>query len=231
MDPLKRRLSKPPINPSRVLLREFARQAGEVGHDTSFKVLDAGAGSQPYADLFAHVTYESADHTKKTKPTYVCDLAELPMGDGTYDLVFCSQALEHVPDPIRVLREMHRVLKPGGQAWLTAPLIYPEHDIPHDYYRYTRYAWRYMAKESGFEVAELKALEGYLGTLVVPAPHGAQAPAARVPVVAAGAAAPVPQARPSRARAARRRQEGHVEELQRQAGEIGRLTRARARVR
>jgi SAM-dependent methyltransferase len=162
---LKTRITAAPVNTSRHYLREFAREAAAVGSDTSFRVLDAGAGDLPYADLFAHVSYESADHTHNGKVDYVCDLAALPMADETYDLVFCSQALEHVPDPIAVLRELHRVLRPGGQAWLTAPLFYQEHGKPHDYYRYTRFGWRHMATEAGFTVDKIEWLEGYYGTL------------------------------------------------------------------
>jgi ubiquinone/menaquinone biosynthesis C-methylase UbiE len=43
-------------------------------------------------------------------------LTAIPVPDSTYDLVLCTQVMEHVPDPLGVLREFHRVLKPGGQA-------------------------------------------------------------------------------------------------------------------
>ena len=46
------------VNPSREHARRFAERAAARGTDRTFRVLDAGAGSAPYADLFAHVTYE-----------------------------------------------------------------------------------------------------------------------------------------------------------------------------
>ena len=160
-----RRLHSPPVNTSRVRLREFAAEAAAVGQDKSFKVLDAGAGKMPYADLFDHVTYEAADIDDNPELNYRCDIAEMPMPDDTYDLVFCSQTLEHVTDPVKVLTELRRVLKPGGQAWLSAPFFYEEHFKPHDYFRYTRFAWRHMALEAGFRVDDVSWLEGYYGTL------------------------------------------------------------------
>jgi len=45
------------------------------------------------------------------------DGAALPFRDGTFDHVHCSWLLEHVTEPVRILREVHRVLRPGGTAW------------------------------------------------------------------------------------------------------------------
>lgn len=164
-NPLKDRLTRLPVNASRVHLEAFAAEAAAVGTDKSFRVLDAGAGKLPYKPLFAHVAYESADMVEAPGLDYVCDIAKMPVPDASYDLVFCSQTLEHVPNPVPVLREFHRILKPGGQAWLSAPLFYPEHVQPYDFYRYTRFAWRNMARRSGFVVDEIAWLEGYFGTL------------------------------------------------------------------
>ena len=157
-------------NPSRQRLRQFAAKAAAQGASKEFRVLDAGAGRAPFRRLFDHVTYETADFGKPygEKPAgldYVCDLAEIPVPDASYDLVLCTQVLEHLPDPVAVLREFHRVLKPGGQAWLSAPLFFMEHQQPYDYHRFTQFAWRHMAAETGFVVRDLKWLEGYYGTL------------------------------------------------------------------
>lgn len=165
LNALTRRLTQPPVNTSRIRLEQFAGEAAAVGTSKDFRVLDAGAGSTPYRDLFNHVTYEACDIEDNGLQDYVCDIADMPMSDDTYDLVFCSQTLEHVPNPVTVLRELKRVTKPGGEIWLSAPFIYEEHVKPHDYYRYTRFAWRKMARRAGLKVAHLDVLEGYYGTL------------------------------------------------------------------
>jgi SAM-dependent methyltransferase len=132
-------------------------------------VLDAAAGSAPNRDCFADVTYETADGATPEKDDshidHRCDLVDLPMPDSTYDLVWCSQTLAHVREPTRALAEFHRVLKPGGEAWITAPFYYAEHEVPWDFYRFSRFAWRHFADVIGFEVVELDWLEGYYGTL------------------------------------------------------------------
>ena len=132
-------------------------------------VLDAGAGDCRYEQSFSKHRYESADFCQVDKAysdvTYVCDLRAIPVEDDRYDLVFCSQVLEHLPEPSEVLAELFRVLKPGGKLWLSAPLFFPEHEQPYDFYRYTQFGFSHLLKKSGFEVEELGWLEGYFGTL------------------------------------------------------------------
>src|SRR4029453_18254417 len=151
-------------NPSRYRLRKFAEQAAAQGSSKDFRVLDAGAGKAPFRRLFDHLTYETADFGQVAKKAYApidyrCDLTTIPVPDSTYDLVSSTQVLDHVPDPVAVLRERHRVLKPGGQAWLTAPLFFAEHEKPYDFHRFTQFAWQRMATETGFTVKEITWLE------------------------------------------------------------------------
>lgn len=166
-------------NPSRYRLRRFVQRAASKGTSKEFRVLDAGAGAAPFRSLFEHVSYETADFGKVGGKRYaqidhVCDLTAIPVPDASYDLVLCTQVLEHVPDPEAVLREFHRVLKPSGQAWLSAPLFYAEHEAPYDYHRFTRFAWKRLAARTGFRIKEIGWLEGYYGTLAYQARVGAQ---------------------------------------------------------
>ena len=165
-------------NPSRYRLRQFATRAAAQGGSKDFRVLDAGAGKAPFRGLFDHVTYETADFGQVNKTyaqlDHVCDLTAIPVPDSSYDLVLCTQVMEHVPDPIAVLREFNRVLKPEGQAWLSAPFFYAEHEKPYDFHRFTQFAWKRMAAETGFTVQEITWLEGYYGTLAYQARIGAQ---------------------------------------------------------
>lgn len=131
-------------------------------------VLDAGAGSQKYASKFSRQQYESADFEqvdKYYKPsTYVCDLRSIPVEDGRFDVVVFTQVMEHLPEPHLVLAELSRVLKPGGKMFFSAPLYYEEHEKPYDYYRYTQFALKFMFDRAGMDIAELRWLEGFMGT-------------------------------------------------------------------
>jgi SAM-dependent methyltransferase len=132
-------------------------------------VLDAGAGSGQYGALFGHARYESADFEQVAKiygsTTYVCDLRQIPVEDARFDVVLFNQVMEHVPDPLAVLAELDRVMKPGGRMIYSAPLFYEEHETPYDFYRYTQYAVRHLFASAGFEIERLDWLEGYYSTI------------------------------------------------------------------
>ncbi|HXH61221.1 MAG TPA: methyltransferase domain-containing protein [Fimbriimonadaceae bacterium] len=66
------------------------------------------------------VEYMSVD----LEPTFAlmqADITSLPYSDRTYDVVVCSHVLEHVPDDAMAMRELFRVLRPGGQALVMVP--------------------------------------------------------------------------------------------------------------
>jgi SAM-dependent methyltransferase len=132
-------------------------------------VLDAGAGDAPYKSLLAHTRYESADFEQVgkayAKSTYVCDLSAIPVEDGRFEAILFNQVMEHLPEPKLAIRELYRLLKPGGRMIFTAPLFYEEHEQPYDFYRYTQFAVRYLFTEAGFRIDRLDWLEGYYSTV------------------------------------------------------------------
>lgn len=157
------------MNSSRVYLDRFAAAAG-AATPAGGRVLDAGAGDGPYRQQFAHAEYEAADFEavpgkKYGGNHYVCDLAAIPVEDDSYDTILFSQVLEHIPEPLAVLNELHRVLRPGGQIFASAPLFYEEHEQPFDFFRYTQFGLRRLFETAGFLDLRIDWLEGYLGTV------------------------------------------------------------------
>ncbi len=92
------------------------------------------------------------------------DALALPLADRSADTVLCNQVLEHVPEPLQVLRETHRVLRPGGYLLLTTPQTWGLHLVPHDYFRYTQFGLRHLAAQAGFEILRVDPTSGFWAT-------------------------------------------------------------------
>ncbi len=90
----------------------------------------------------------------------VADGQALPFRDKGVDAILLVQVLEHVPDPLRLLRECARALVPGGHLCLTAPQYHITHDHPRDFYRYTRQGLEHLCGEAGLRVRDAWATGG-----------------------------------------------------------------------
>jgi SAM-dependent methyltransferase len=125
------------------------------------RVLDVGAGDAPYRELFAHAEYETADwehsvHEDAQRSDHIAPADRLPHGDAEVDVLLCTQVLEHVPDPGAVLAEFHRILRPGGRVYVTAPLVWELHELPHDYFRYTQPGLEHLLAGAGFDEIDVQ---------------------------------------------------------------------------
>lgn len=83
--------------------------------------------------------YDTIDVVDRPGLTIRADIQHCPeIPSNTYDVIVCTQVLEHVANPFDAIAEIHRILKPGGRLMLTVPAAYPYHGGPHDYWRYTK---------------------------------------------------------------------------------------------
>src|SRR6185295_6302501 len=119
------------------------------------RLLDAAAGLKPYERFFGHCKYESCDfdHVEEfygnmddgrrqniaSRHTYICSLEHIPVPDVAFDYVLCTQWLEHVPDPLATLKELCRVLKPGGELFITVPQGYGIHGEPYNFFYFASF--------------------------------------------------------------------------------------------
>ncbi len=88
----------------------------------------------------------------------------VPFKDSTFDTVLCIQVVEHVFEPIRMVSEIGRVLKPGGRAILLVPQTSTLHMAPHHYYNFTRYWILEALKRARLELVTLEPLGGRWST-------------------------------------------------------------------
>jgi SAM-dependent methyltransferase len=122
------------------------------------EVLDVGCGRKPYQALASGATrYVGVDlDTPESRRLAVADKLydgkSLPFPDASFDGVLCSQVLEHVFTPEDFLREIARVLRPGGRLLLTVPFAWDEHEQPYDFARYSSFGLRALLERSGFEI-------------------------------------------------------------------------------
>ncbi|TDU71398.1 methyltransferase family protein [Prosthecobacter fusiformis] len=139
--------------------------------------LDVGAGEEPLRrDIEKNgYNYQSLDiaQNQLNSIQYVTRIdVPLPVGlvpANYFDLILCTEVLEHVPDWNTAFANLFSLLKPGGIVLVTTPFFYMLHEEPHDYWRPTDHALRHHALMAGFEVLESKRLGcGWevLGTLI-----------------------------------------------------------------
>jgi len=134
-------------------------------------VLDAGAGEAVYRPCFAGQRYVAVDlgvgdaSWDYSGLDVVADLAALPFRNGSFEACVNIVTLEHVKDPAQVLRELARVLQPGGRLLLIVPQDWEVHQSPNDYFRYTRHGIRYLLEQAGLKTDTLTPMGGFFRLL------------------------------------------------------------------
>ena len=129
-----------------VFQRHRANYALAVGFLGPGRVLDLGCGVGHSLDLLAPrqsvgVDREPAALAGQPRETVVADMRALPFEEASFPSIICSHAIEHVPDPERLLAEAARVLEPQGTAIFTTPnrLTFARADEIIDPYHYVEW--------------------------------------------------------------------------------------------
>ncbi len=153
------------INPLKYEVEEFAAESARGKPD--LLVLDTGAGESGLRMHFNHCRYIALDLAAGDQDwdysglDVIGDLHKVPIAGNTADIILNFQVLEHVKSPGEVIKEFYRLLKPGGRLILTAPQGWHEHQQPHDYFRFTRFALKMMMEKAGFTDIDIAPMGGY----------------------------------------------------------------------
>jgi ubiquinone/menaquinone biosynthesis C-methylase UbiE len=137
------------------------------------RILDAGAGQLQYKKFCSHLYYVSQDFGKyegkgdqvglqtttwdQSRLDIVCDIVNIPEPDESFDAIMCIEVLEHLPNPIAALKELTRLLKPGGQLIVTAPFCSLTHFSPFFYQTgYSENFYRYWYEKFGLRIIDIQ---------------------------------------------------------------------------
>ena len=135
------------------------------------RLLDAGAGECQYKKHCGHLKYVAQDNAVYdgkgdsglqtgswdfSQVDIVSDILDIPEPNASFDAVLCTEVLEHLPDPVRALDEMARLLRPGGTFIITAPFWSLTHFAPYHYATgFNRYFYEFHLGRLGFDIVEM----------------------------------------------------------------------------
>lgn len=149
-----------------MILQEIDKRIIELGKITKDKkILDLGCGTNKYKKYFIQknefigVDVEtSGRESAYKKPDLFYDGKKLPFNDENFDLIICTEVLEHVEHFDLIVREIFRSLKKNGSAVITMPFITAEHEIPYDFRRFTSYGIKREFEKFGFNVKKFEKI-------------------------------------------------------------------------
>ena len=117
----------------------------------NLKILDIGGEKDFYKEYFPNSHKITFNIDPERKPDIVGDAHDLSQFQaGQFDLVLMIAVMEHLKDTEKVVREIKRVLKPGGKFIFTTVFLFPIHDAPGDYWRFTYFGLKELLERNGF---------------------------------------------------------------------------------
>jgi SAM-dependent methyltransferase len=126
-------------------------QAADLAGRAPVRVLDVGCGPKPYYPFFAHVSsqYIGVDVVANPAAELLGPVEALPVEDASFDVVLCTQVLEHCDDPAQAVHELRRVTAPGGRVLASTHGVQVYHPSPVDYWRWTHEGLRRLFEQHG----------------------------------------------------------------------------------
>jgi SAM-dependent methyltransferase len=158
---VKRYLSGTPLHPQWLIFRDNYQSISRHKKYLKGKVLDIGCGQADVKKYLESDTeyigldyYYTSVNWYDSFPDIYGNAMQLPLADNSVDTVLLLDVLEHLPSSEECISEIYRSLKPGGTFLLQVPFIYPIHDAPLDFKRWTKYGLQKILQQYNFEIVE-----------------------------------------------------------------------------
>jgi SAM-dependent methyltransferase len=124
-------------------------EAEAARHGDQRRILDVGCGVKPYEPIFRpYAAYVGVD-VGNPAADLEGSAENLPVEDASFDLVLCTQTLEHCLDPAAAVRELRRVVVPGGRVLASTHGVQVYHPAPEDLWRWTHSGLERLFRENG----------------------------------------------------------------------------------
>jgi ubiquinone/menaquinone biosynthesis C-methylase UbiE len=159
------------IHYPQIVVNEFIIKEARQEIPAKSKILDVGAGGVRFKQYFSDCEYLTQDFGEYKDSEgkfqygqidYVGDATDIPVESGMFDVVICTDVIEHVQKPEMVLKEISRVLKPGGRVYLTSCLVSGVHQPPHHYYSgFTRFWYQKYLSDHDFKNISIRTQKGF----------------------------------------------------------------------
>lgn len=162
-------LHKKARNRSRQGLYEFLDPIFDT-LEPGLKVLQIGSDGEVFEKLMQRAAetgfkVTTCDIVEEKNPDILGDLCTLDLGEELYDVIVCSEVIEHLHSPHLAVERMHKALKKGGRLIVTIPFMFPIHADPYDYVRYTKTGLKHLLRE--FESVEVSERNSYFEAIDV----------------------------------------------------------------
>lgn len=141
---------------------DFIKNQASILDSDSIKLLDIApqvhAGARQF---FLKSQVLTADIDEKSGANYIIDICqnnEEKIASATFDIIVCTEVLEHTLNPFLAIKEIHRLLKRGGVLLMSTPFDFRIHGPLPDCWRFTEHGIKALLKKD-FEAIEITALE------------------------------------------------------------------------
>jgi len=147
----------------------IVKSVNKYSNDFRGVLLDLGSGNNPYYHMFKDriSNYITLDYPQKSrvalhkKPNLYADGQKICLRSNSIDTCLCTGVMEYINYPDKLVREINRILKPGGMAYFSVPLLYPVHHDKIDYFRFTRNGIKIILERNGFKVSSILKMGGF----------------------------------------------------------------------